>query len=405
MQSIVIRLGTQFPEKVSWAKVSQEGGVVVNTGTLADVAKVCEGRRVAVLVPGMDVLLSSVAVPGSHRKQIEQAVGYAFEDYLAADVEMLHFALGKKNEDGRYNIAVVADEKMSSWVEPLREAGIEPHVMVPETLAVPYEHGAWSILLEGDSAFVRTGKQSGYGVDVDNLSAVLTVQGKEAGADGDNQVVFYNCTTKGMDFVLPVGVTVKNDDLRAKVAECDPLQLFVKGFDGNETINLLQGRFKRHAEWERAWGEWGLPAILLAVVLALYGTLLGSDYLSLRSESKRLSNAIEKVYKDTFPDSKKIVNPRAQMEQKLSELRGNGIQEKGGFLELLSKTGNEMVDTADYDIRNLKYKDGILIYDLQVKSLEDLDSLKTRLGKSGLDVDIKSATSKGGNVQARLQVS
>lgn len=404
MHGIVIRIGTQFPDKVSWAKVSQEGGVTVNTGTLAEVAKVCEDRRVAVLVPGMDVLLSPVMVPGSNRKQVEQAVGYALEDHLATDVELLHFALGKKNEEGLYNVAVVASEKISSWVGPLREAGIEPHVMVPETLAVPYEQGSWSILLEGDSALVRTGKQSGYGVDVDNLRAAMAVQGKETGIDGDVQVIFYNCTTRGMDFVLPAGVTVKSDELRAKVADSDPLKLFVKCLDEKETINLLQGQFKRHAEWEKAWGQWRLPAILLGVVLVLYGGLLGGDYFGLRSESKRLSRAIEKVYKDTFPDATKIVNPRAQMEHKLNELRGTGVQEKGGFLGLLAKTGNGLVSTADYELRNLKHKDGILICNLQVKSLEVLDSLKTRLGKSGLNIDIKSATSKGGNVQARLQI-
>lgn len=403
METIVIRLGEDFPKKVSWAKIGKEGGITVGVGGLTEAAKACQDRRIIVLTPPMDVLLSRVVVPGANRKQIEQAVCYALEDDLATDVETLHFALGNKNQDNTHNVAVVADEKMTFWLSELREAAIEPHVMVPETLGVPYEAGSLSVLLDKDFALVRTGLQSGYAIDYDNLSAALAGD-RDNLEGGSSQVIFYNCTQQGLDFVLPPGLTIKNDDLRAKAAESDPLKLFAKGVAAENQLNLLQGQFKRHAEWDRAWQQWKLPAILLAVMLVMNTTIFGTEYFSMRSESKKLTEEIEKVFKETFPGTKKIVNPRAQMEHKLDELRGKGVAEGGSFGSLLEKSGKEIVASKGYQLQGLKFKDGILIYELQVKDLEALDDLKVRLGSADLDVDIKSATSKGGSVEARLQI-
>ncbi len=140
--------------------------------SLADAAGHGQGRQVIVLVPSEQVILTEVAVPTANRQRQRLAVPYLLEDLLVADVDQLHFALGSY-EDGKVAVAVVAHEQMRHWMEQLAKAGIQPKFMAPDVLALPLREEAWSVALTGDMATIRTGLQSGFSCDADNLPLLL----------------------------------------------------------------------------------------------------------------------------------------------------------------------------------------------------------------------------------------
>jgi len=51
------------------------------------------GRRVLLIIPNEDVVLTSVKIPSKNKKQLLQAIPFALEENLAEDIEDLHFSI------------------------------------------------------------------------------------------------------------------------------------------------------------------------------------------------------------------------------------------------------------------------------------------------------------------------
>jgi len=73
---------------------------------------------------------------------------------FADDVSDLHFALGSKNRDDEYPVAVIGRDVMDSVTERCAEVGLRPTEIVPEPLALPIlkavdaNISVWCALLE-----------------------------------------------------------------------------------------------------------------------------------------------------------------------------------------------------------------------------------------------------------------
>jgi len=214
----VVRIGDRWPDEVAWVQMrgsSSEMPSAEARGTLAEAATVCEASRVIVLVPGVDVLLTSVAVPTRRRQRIAAAVPYLLEDQLAADVDRVHFALGESNNRGKISVAVVSSARMEEWLSRLQEYGIRPDQMFPDVLALPYQTGQWTVMLDDDTVLVRSDRQGGFEIELDSAFETIRVALEEAGEDrpqrlqviqcrGDRDVLLEDENAAPVDDELPV---------------------------------------------------------------------------------------------------------------------------------------------------------------------------------------------------------
>ena len=400
MQGVLIRIDRQFPEHLSWAKPGREGELVVRSGSLVEAAKVCENSRVTVLVPGEEVLLATARVPGGNLKRVAQAAPYAIEDQLADEIENLHFVVGEREGEDSYSIAVVARERMDFWLSSLAEAGIRPQCLLPTTLALPPAEGGWTVMVEGEVALLRTGRQQGFAVDRENLGAALDALRQEQGSE---QVDLLLHDPAGqVELELPAGFALQRA-AGGRGREAEGLRYLADQLSP-PPMNLLQGDSQHRAEWLKVWQVWRPAALLALCVLLLHGGMLGWRLVELDRQRQELANEIREVYRKTIPGAKETDDPRGEMERRLKERVGSGSG-GGGFLELLAQVGGELVKTKGYRLQTIKYKTGSLDLFLQVKDLESLDDLQARLrNRSGLQVDIKSAVSKDGDVKARLLI-
>ncbi|MEW6353103.1 MAG: type II secretion system protein GspL [Pseudomonadota bacterium] len=397
---LFIRLGASDDAPASWVRYSASGqplGAVAH-GALADAAASAAGCRVIVFAPGGDVLLTRVAIPSQNRARIAQALPFVLEEQLACDVEDLHFAVGRRNADKQINAAVVARTRMERWLGALREAGIQPDVLTPETLGVPLTPDAWTVLILPErGALVRNGAQSGLAADLISLELMLTslLGAAESAKPARIQILHYGSDAPRLSGELGVEVI-------GKAVTEEPLLLLARGFDEQDAVNLMQGDYSRREQLGKLWRPWRAAAALLGAWLILQGGMTAHEIYRLSRENQALQQQIQRVYLQTFPESRKVVNPRVQMQRQLDALRGAG-QGDQGFLELLARSGAPFKDTPNLDLRTVSYKDGQLNVDLEIKDLQALDQLKQRLAAQ-LNVDIQSATSQEDKVQSRLQI-
>lgn len=367
----------------------------VQRGPLAEAARLAEGRRVIVLVPGIDCLLTRVRIPGRNRQKLLRAVPYALEEHLSDEVEQLHFALGELGPDGDWPVAVINRVSMDSLTAALEGAGIDVQRVIPEILALPQAGGEITALAVDDVVLVRTGPESGYAVDADNLDMLLVMQ---QGEDAAPLRLFVRPDRQ------PPVVDEYAGDITEEYYSDDPLAILAQGLD-DRAINLLQGDYRRAGDWSRVWKPWRATAALLLAGILVSLVAMGVDYYRLSRESEQLQARIEETYRAAMPGTKRVVNPRVQMQQQLDRLQGGG--ESGtDFLVMLGKTGSVLKDVQGLEVGGISFRAGRLELDLKIPNLQSLDKLKQALAeRTGLEVDIQSATTGADQrVQSRLRI-
>jgi general secretion pathway protein L len=340
---LLLRANLSDDQRWSWLHLDSTGEArgVIRTGSLADAAAEADGLRVLVLMPATDCLLTSVRVPGRNRKKLLQAVPYVLEEQLSDDVEKLHFAIGVGLDDGSWQVAVINKQRMETLMAALAEAGLDVQQVIPEQLAVPLSAEGDSVLIDHDMAMVRNGMYSGYAVDSDNLGIVLAAGQQE---DADTQAVLQlyveqDASPDPADY--PAGTRIEH-------YARDPLSILAQGLD-IKAINLLQGEFGKTGEWSRILRPWRATAALLLAGVLISNAVMAVDYYRLGKESDQLKIQIEETFRKAFPETKRLVNPRAQMQQKLDQLQnrqGTGNR----FLDLIGQAGVVIKDTKGVEV-------------------------------------------------------
>jgi general secretion pathway protein L len=185
-----------------------------------------------------------------------------------------------------------------------------------------------------------------------------------------------------------------------------PLEILARGWSQAPGINLLQGDYSRREEWGRLLRPWKASAALLLAGLILVGVSTGLNYFQLSQQREQLAAEIEEVYRKAFPQARRIVNPRAQMEQKLSQLRRQAGGGDTDFMAMFAETAGVVRVTEGIEVNGASYRNGRLDLDLQADSLQILDTLKQSLVSSGLmTAEIQSATTEANQkVKSRMRV-
>ncbi len=365
-------------------------------GALKEAVELAPRRKIIYLVPGEDVLLTSVNVPARSKQQLAKAVPYALEEDLAEDIEALHFALGSKQPDGSYPVAVVSRSRLDTWLEEFKAADIVPNTIIPEPLSLPIDPTAWSLLIEPGRAIGRIGEYFAYTCDEANLEEILNLLYTEIEDKPSLINVYRSDPDESLPFKLPLEIRTQEDY---------PLAVLASGLEEKKAIDLLQGDYKRGYGAAQLLRPWRFAAALLGVWLTVLITSETLDYWKLAKQQQALEQRIESVFRETFPDVERVVNPRVQMQQRLSSLQGaQKSDDPSGFLPIVEAGGRAIKAITDIQIDTLSYRQGRLEVSLKATNLDALEKVKQRLRQDGFQAEIASADTSGQGVDARLVI-
>jgi len=424
-----------MPDDVYWyvQEPAQATGPVYH-GDLKTASNHALGCRVVVFVSGVEVVLTDVALPGMNRQKLLKAIPFALEEQLASDVEDNHFAVGERQQADNVNVAIVERSIIEMWLQNLNDAGIQPDLLTSEVLGIPYTEGNWTLLLKASDkqsrakAILRNSLQSGIALDVANVVPLLRSMLESATEnqrpakleiivcnteeihptmESESQARAENVPSGELDTIVAELESVASKleyDIEVLHPEQPFLLYLAQQLQETKCINLLQGDYSRRERLEKLLRPWRPAAAIVAAWLLLQVGLTIFDYQKLAARDLQLRTQITEVYQRTFPDSKNIVDPKKQMEDKLADLRKQTNQGVDMFV-LLSKAGEVLSDTETLLIRTMRFKDETLDLDFEISDLQSLDELKQRLiNETSMNVDIQSASSKQGKVESRMQL-
>ncbi|AMK78336.1 MULTISPECIES: type II secretion system protein GspL [Methylomonas] len=392
-EKLLVRFTAGSVDNLEWLSLAEPNSQPAS-GTMTELAAAAQGKSLLLLLPAASVLLLEIELAIKNTAQLKKALPFALEDLLAEDVENYHLVWLKQDRD-KLAVAAVAHETLTAWLAPFREAGLLLDGAYPETLCLPYRAGQGALLIEGNHAVLRSAAYLGGGLDAVFLPQLL----EKARIEGADFETLRICKDSE-DTALPDGLA--NLDLDILIDK--PLHFMASATELLPAeLNLLSGAYAVSNRKLGSWQQWLPAAIIVCVALAAQSYALLHTYWQQQAELSALEAKTQELFKQTFPDVKRIVNVKAQADQQLAQLRKQHDFVGSGFMRLIYGSGLVLKDTPAVRLKKLNFLNGGLQLHLLAGDIGQLEQFKQQL-QSSMQVKIQSADSGANGVEAQLEI-
>lgn len=325
-ERLVIRLGSQANEPISWLVWSDSEQEIIASGTLSNAHELATLSQrttgdVEILVPGGDVSLFEVELPTTNRRQALKAIPFMLEDELATDIEQLHFVQGKKTGN-KQSVFVVDKAKIVQWSAWLEQANIGATKMLPDWLALPEPStdGAISVMQLEQQILTRQGEQRGASIATSWFEPWLSLVKQQ---QSSLSLESYGVSEQ----LLTSDVTWQSQELMM------PMQRLALGYQ-QTGVNLLVGEFAVKDQQQRPWQAWRNVALVAGIALVLI--FVEKLYQINRIEAQQSAVAAQSVaiFRQLNPDAKRVNRLKYRISQQLKQVGSSGNDSK--FLVMMT---------------------------------------------------------------------
>jgi general secretion pathway protein L len=185
--------------------------------------------------------------------------------------------------------------------------------------------------------------------------------------------------------------------------EWAPLQHPDTNSDG---VELLQGAFAPSSLARDWWPNLRLPLILVGLITLLQVGATTTEWLLLSREKQQLQAAMERNFREAFPDARVVVDAPLQMQRNLAELRGAAGQLSPlDFLPLLARAAAALDADNRRNLRAVHYEASQLSLDLALPDRAAADALLKRLIDAGLASQLQNVSGAAPQSLARIVIT
>ena len=408
-ESLIINL--RDGAQPQWLVCNSDGHIVVKpvSGELAQATAMATGRRVAVILPANEALVTDSEAPAKSAAKLAQVIPYALEERVADEIENLHFALGERDgATGRVPVVVIQRERIDARLAELRGAGLNPTAVYSDASLLPAMPGQMIALLDGDSLTLRTADAPPLvmpalsindAFEIALASQPAPVPGLEAAAPG---LLIYAGHDEWQAHEQTVdGWRDRFTGVKVQLLPHGPLSVLAPAAASGEAVNLLQGPLAVSSPLETGWRAWRVAAVLAGVLLCLHVGSRFFELYRLKQTEATLTAGIEEAFRSAMPGTQNATDARRRIAQRLEEVRTGG---GGSLLPALAALAVARNAAPNTTIEGLNYREGVLDLRVIAPDAASLDAISQQLRASNWQADIKDLTASGDNYRGRLQI-
>jgi len=403
--SLFIRIGRSESE-CTWLTVDESGRLIegLQIGSLEEAAQRVNGRRVVLLIPGLEVLTTQAELPTTSQARLRKMLPYSLEDTFAEDIEQLMFAVGAKLASGAISVSVVAKKKLDAWLDDAAQAGIAPHAVYAETDGVPDTPATLNIIVEDDVFFGRRPAQPPLalqGLDLDQAFRILAATSENEPAVQHAQI-----------FVDEAGQQIHSENLRSLEESLSSLSVklidktALAGFAAKLAVqpgtNLLQGSYAPRSNWGAMLKPWRFAASLLVGLGIIGFVAMTSNYLNLKRQDNALTAVLESECQQRFSSSR-LSQCESEVQERLRMMGESSASDGSGFLSTLGTVAE--LSGPDKRFETMSYRNSILDVQLIAPDVPALDEFSQAMTNTGrFLVTIQSTNPDDDGIEGRLQI-
>lgn len=414
---LVIRLGEDPNELTQWIAVDSTGArqSLPGAGALAEAVNDVGDREVIVLVPSAEVLTTSVDIPVKGAKLIA-ALPYALEEYLAEDVEDLHFAAGTKRASGLTPVSVVSRQRMDDWLSQLDAAGIEANSVIADSYGLARIPGTISMLLAEGHVFVNDGGDIELvmqGVSPgDALAAIGALDDgtdieDEEGSPGSSMPrhVLVYCEPGDDERYQHDWIAIRHelDSLDVKLLPDGVMPRLAVTVATGAGINLLQNTYAPKKEYSGHFRPWKYVAMLLVSFVLVGIAAKAADIYLLSKQEAELKQVFNTEYQQMRPGAPETDDPIAVIDS-LRRSIGN-VDSPPLFLQSMEQLGRAIQQNRNAQIQAISFRAGVIDLRVSAPDVATLDGVQRAISQSGqFQAAIQSTDQDGEKVSSRIQI-
>lgn len=384
-------------------------------------------RQTVLIAAASDVSVFRLQVPPMSPARLRAALPNLVEDRLITDPEDCVLVVADSGmrvpRAGLRTVAVM----QRAWLELLLRSWTASSThrlhVVPAQFCLPWEEGVVSAALSQHGAdidlAVRLGEHEGLGIPVladsgesvvEDVLTTLQALAPQAQinlrvADAAIDALRQAAASRGMD----ERISIQPDDWRYWIAGTKAGTK--AGTTAGTTtsamqLDLMRGLAKG-SEPVINWRAWRVPLMLAAVLLAVNVLALNIDWWRMRSDADALRATMAEIFRTAFPKEPVVLDPMAQMQQKLAAAkRGGGewapddfLTLAAGFADAMSSVQRRLAPdsptaTSQTPIAALDYKDRTLL--VRFKPQQQLPVQQMRDALAARQLSLTPAPAQGG---------
>jgi general secretion pathway protein L len=359
---------------------------------------VAQAKRVVLLLAASDVTLLRVKVPPLSAARLKAALPSLVEEQLIADPADCAMAAAPQ-PDGLHTVAVVQRRWLEQLAGSLAALGARKLTALPSQLCLPFQAGSVAAAVsygaqDGSIELaLRLSQQDGMG---------LPILAEQPQAPAPEVIQALRLIVPALPvtlYVPPAETAVYQEAADADISvQPDLWQHWIEGARplALDLMPAVGGDSTSNIDWRR----WRWPLALATLLAAVNIAALNIDWLRLKREAETLRLSMIQTFKSAYPNETVIIDPTAQMRQKIAAARHDaGQAAPDDFTALAAAFGEAMsgAGKAAGSIAALEYRDRSLFVKMSPNAELPAAQLKSALASRNLTL----AEAPGGMWQIR----
>ena len=362
--------------------------------SVSNLVRINHKNGTLVLIPTSAATLLSTKLAVSNQQDLESALPYALEDKLVQNVEDLHFAWVKETGQDDIHVVVIENDLMQS----LHEQYSEPNVVaLPDVLSLPIADKRWCVVIHGDRALVRTSTYEGFECPKQMLAQQLKLVLRD---NVPPKKIHYWYQTEQDKQWLP-----KNVKPLVQFFNFDNFRNWItKNAMPAYRLNLFSGSYEIKKDHDFNLAQW-IPAIALVLIsLVIHFGYSWYQIISYEKKANDLTDQSHQLFKQSFPQVKRIVRPRVQAEQELKKLRLQNAGTDNYFFSVYGHVLKQSSAFPDMRLLGFSWKNNRFDYQIEAGSMTSIETLNRNLSQLGLNSEVANFVNDKGKTKSKLLI-
>jgi len=409
-ETLLIHYNINDAQQATWALCNADGELTgkISTGPLHELAGIASSHPAIILLNSQCLHINQLQLPTQNMQKLLKAVPYAIEEFIADDIDNFHFVIAKNKHDNATSVVGINKNTLKNITQAFQDANINVEKIIPDALCLAAESNQWVCLNYKNTSYLQTDITNGMVVSHELLPYVLANKLKDDEQTRPEKILLF-CeqeNTTAFDALKAEKIFDDDIEINSIVYNTHPLVVFCGNYKQALPLNLLQHKFKTKRKTSGYWQHWRLAASLAAIWLVLHLGMTAFQHAQLKQENIVTKARIEKIYKKAFPLSRKIINPRVQMEQKLKELKGSAGNSSKGLIFLLAESfGTQSLDKKNITLQSLTFRNNRMNIGLESSNLQAIENLNKKLNSNKkIKSEIISSSSEKDKVKGNLRI-
>ncbi len=403
------------------------------------------GDRIAAAIPALESFVRPLKFPFADIKKIESALSFGLAGQLPVDMDdyVADFqkpAPAPEGEGYRITAAAVRSGYLEDLVGAFDSAGVSLNIL--DLAPFPYAFGLRDRITRGILVCINLqeitishiedgsvcsfrllptipGQTSG---DLGRLirQESMALQHEAAGEDLPLVLIGSGCTPELLEELKKQGIpaAVPEYELNGKLippAFLPAIALARRAAapDREGELNFRRGRFALKSEWAALKKDLIAAGLILLLSISVLAGSAWFGYAEKVARAEALEQQMARVYRQTFPDARAVVDVPMQMESKIKELQERGRAFAAGMqespLSVLREISSRIPEGLTVDIRDLNYSPDSVRLQGETTSFDAVNQLAKSLEGSSLFREAQIADAKvsveGSQVDFRLNLT